>query len=239
MVSVFEPTYSEIAPDWMDELLERRRADIATALKEVNAQNAEIVTLHGSDPIAEIVDYVDAHDAALVVIGAHAHGGPGGLGASAPAHHLAQHSTVPIAVIRPDSRALEDGHVVVGVDGSAANSIALERAEHLAKAIHGDLHAVFAYDPMDDTFSHPEGWHRHSDEVRDEVAKVSDVASKLYLSAGHPAEVLIEHAQRERAAVIVVGTRGRGGFGGLRTGRVPVQLAGHATCPVIIVPHRT
>ncbi len=237
VVNVFEPTYSEISPDWMEELLERRREKVNGVLAEIDAADAEVVVLHGSDPMSEIAAYVETHDAQMVVIGAHSAGGPGGLGASGPAHHLVQHSRIPVAVVRPDYRPLDGGIIAIGVDGSTANSVALERGEAWAKAVGGTVHAVFAYDPMDDTFGRDDGWHRHSDEVRSEVAKVTSVDAKLYMAAGHPADVLIEHAQRERAAAIVLGTRGHGGFAGLRVGRVPVQAIAHATCPVIVVPH--
>ena len=52
---------------------------------------------------------------------------------------------------------------------------------------------------------------------------------------GNPAHVLLEEAQH--ADLLVVGSRGLGGFRGLMLGSVGQQCAHHAPCPLVIVPH--
>ena len=51
---------------------------------------------------------------------------------------------------------------------------------------------------------------------------------------GGPGAVLLEAA--ESADLIVVGSRGHGGFTGLLLGSVGQQVTGHAACPVVVVP---
>jgi nucleotide-binding universal stress UspA family protein len=54
---------------------------------------------------------------------------------------------------------------------------------------------------------------------------------------GHPAAALI--AASADAFMLVVGSRGHGGFMGLLLGSVSARVAEHATCPVLVVHEKT
>jgi hypothetical protein len=63
-----------------------------------------------------------------------------------------------------------------------------------------------------------------------------DVRTKLVHS--HPVQALLDEA--DGAELIVVGSRGRGGFTGMLLGSVSQAVLHHAACPVAVVhPHRT
>lgn len=64
--------------------------------------------------------------------------------------------------------------------------------------------------------------------------EIGDVEIEQVVREGQPAEVLVEEARD--AELLVVGSRGLGGFRGLMLGSVGQQCAHHARCPVVIVP---
>jgi nucleotide-binding universal stress UspA family protein len=68
--------------------------------------------------------------------------------------------------------------------------------------------------------------------LRSEVPGLSAIRERLELE--HPATALLSAA--EGADLLVVGTRGRGGFAGLLLGSVSQRCLTHAPCPVAVVP---
>jgi nucleotide-binding universal stress UspA family protein len=60
-----------------------------------------------------------------------------------------------------------------------------------------------------------------------------DVEQKVI--EGHAAEALLHVAENENAELLVVGSRGHGGFAGVLLGSVSQACAHHASCPVVIV----
>ncbi|MCC5953452.1 MAG: universal stress protein [Acidimicrobiia bacterium] len=134
--------------------------------------------------------------------------------------------------------------VIVGVDGSLASRAAVRWAAREAQAHGVPLVAIEAWEfsplvfaadvpvQIDDLRStvttHLE--ETVADVLGDDFADVS-VERKIVEEAPVPA--LLGEAGPDD--VIVVGSRGRGGFSGLLLGSVSQQLAQHAPCPVVIV----
>lgn len=139
--------------------------------------------------------------------------------------------------------------VVVGIDGSAQADRALREAAHQAVLRHAELDVVHVWSPPVGvgslgavaTPSDMEASETVARQLLD--ARVEAVVGRLdqrpsrverILVADHsPARLLIETAKG--ADLLVVGSRGRGGFAGLLLGSVSQQCVHHAPCPVLVV----
>lgn len=136
--------------------------------------------------------------------------------------------------------------IVVGVDGSEESKETLRFALEEARRWHTKLHVVHAFwewEPspaMGETEQDPglperEGWLAAL--VRDIAGEVADVEIKQSTVEDDPAPALLAAAQG--AELLIVGSRGHGGFADLLLGSVSQQCAHHASCPVVIVRGHT
>jgi nucleotide-binding universal stress UspA family protein len=137
--------------------------------------------------------------------------------------------------------------IVVGIDGSEGAGRALRFAAEEATLRRTDLRMVAvwnipaAYYAGEAVAAIPIERFEDSMRVTGErqsaeiLAAYPDLSTELIVAEGSPAQVLVEKS--ERADMLVVGSRGLGGFRGLMLGSVGQQCAHHANCPVVIVPH--
>ena len=133
--------------------------------------------------------------------------------------------------------------IVVGVDGSALSTNALEFAVEEAQLRHGHLHITYAYPVMERPVTGSTGkdyYEQVEAEAREFLEGIMAKAPSTegleveWLAVpGNPAEVLIEASRG--AALLVVGSRGVGGFKGLMMGSVSTQCVHHSHCPVLVV----
>ena len=148
--------------------------------------------------------------------------------------------------------------IVVGVDGSQGGLKALDWALAEARLRRASLRVVHAWMlPLIEAL--PEPWVVGSPSVgpsTDEVRNHVEAAARDVLSAsvdrarstapeveiagelveGRAAVALLDAARD--ADLLVVGSRGRGGFAGLLLGSVSGQCVHHARCPVVVVPEK-
>jgi nucleotide-binding universal stress UspA family protein len=139
---------------------------------------------------------------------------------------------------RTGSEVPEDSQkIVVGVDGSEQALIALEHAAHEADLRHAILDIHTAYEPGYEFITSEEVQRTMDRRIEAAVARVAEVAPGVATTSGtheeSPANALIEAS--DGATLLVVGSRGLGGFKGLLLGSVSQKCSLHSRCPVTIV----
>lgn len=134
--------------------------------------------------------------------------------------------------------------ILVGVDGSDSSLDALRYAATLADALRLPIRAIMTWDyaALIDLYSMPD---RSPDKetavlldaaIKDVFGDDPPVGLTAAVIAGPAPSVLIDESRR--AEMLVIGSRGRGGFAGLLLGSVSATCATHAHCPVLIVRHQ-
>lgn len=188
-------------------------------------------------------------DAAMVVVGSHGRGGFARLMLGSTSGSVAAYARVPVVVTRGTSadETWRAGPVVVGVDGSAVSESAIDFAFQAASARGGSLVVVHAWaqpDPfVDEAYAVLSEAATRQTEARLAVSeslagwrdKYPDVSVTQVIADGHPVDALLAEASSVQAALLVVGSRGRGGFKGLLLGSVSRGVLHHAACPVAVV----
>jgi nucleotide-binding universal stress UspA family protein len=133
------------------------------------------------------------------------------------------------------------GRIIAGVDGSGSSVQALRWAARQARLTGAELHvigvwnwaATFGYVPTGDFDWEQETGTVLDDAIKNAVDSADAVRVHKHIRQGHPAEVLLDAS--EGAELLVVGSRGHGGFTGMMLGSVSQHVVTHARCPVVVV----
>ena len=186
--------------------------------------------------------------AGILVTGSHGHSAIPDALIGSVSQQVAIHSSCPVVVVRETSNpdAAASGDVVVGVDGSEASEPTLGYGFAYAASTGGSLIAVHTWwwEPLEGT-SLGEPWMGDWTEIASQETTVvseslagwseeyPDVPVRSRIVRGDPVVKLLD--QSRGASLLVVGSRGRGGFIGLLLGSVSRRVLKRATCPVAVV----
>ena len=208
-------------------------------------------SLEAGDPSGVLVDL--SAEACMVVVGTRGGGGftdrlLGTVSSALPAHAHCPTVVVPPHTEGSDFTPVE--RIVVGVDGSDSASTALKWAVYEGDSWDAQVTAVAAV-PMASSAGAlawlPTAVDRDQvlADVREGLERVvshvseehPDVEIKRHALDGNPAELLSEFSTA--VDLVVVGSRGGGGFSGLLMGSTSQAVLSHASCPVMVVPRNS
>lgn len=223
----------EVVQNWLD------RA--AARLREIGVEDWKAVP--GSERV--VPELLEASKrAAMVVLGAQGHGVVGGMVIGSVSQHLTRHASCPVVVVR-GAHATDSRRVVVGVDGSETSQKALEFAFEYAGwtgqtvvAVHGRsinaMNGPFDIDVAPAVAGEMESAERLLSEAAAGLREKYPDVEVLLEAVPVPAVRALADAS-VNASLVVVGTRGRGGFLGLLLGSVSSTVLQHAQCSVAVV----
>jgi nucleotide-binding universal stress UspA family protein len=244
VANVFEPSQAEVDPQRYEELTGEARRRLAgewsSPLTGTGVEHRPLLLTGAPD---QLLQAAEEEHADLVVVGPRGHGGFAGLHVGSVAHHLAHQTTRPLAIVPAPGAGAGLERIVVGVDGSDASAHAVRWTAGIARATSAEVVVVYAFEPLVEWVpeTDPRSWRRTAEQelegswsapLRDAGVSVRTRIVEL----AHPVTALAAVADEDGAGLVVVGTRGIGGFLGLRLGRVPLQLVHHTQLPVVLVP---
>ncbi|MDT0214980.1 universal stress protein [Rothia sp. ARF10] len=244
MLWATSPGFGPSAPwpeDLDSEVVDRARARVAALSSQCEVITESVV----GTPAATLVNA--SEDAELVVVGRHRHSVLGELVSGSTSSQVAAHARCPVVIADRPGPIDPHAPVVVAVDGSPANEAALAFAVERAAALSAPLVAVHAWtldvpDAFDTAWLSPEHiveLERHHQKVLDDTvapwaAKHPEVEVTKVLRRNLPVEAVL--ARAEGAQLVVVGSRGHGGFVGLLIGSVSQGLIHRdRPCPLVVV----
>lgn len=221
------------------------REHVELAVKEARSAvvggddvEVRVVAVHGS-AAAVLADASRTAD--LVVVGSRGHGALSRAVLGSVSASVLHHSHGPVAVVpQPQPAGSRPARVIVGVDHSHASVVALAWAAEEAARRGTVLMPVFVREPswsidadgrMSASLAQLEENERRA--LRDATPAGSEVRIDPEVVVGHAAQALLALVQPQD--VLVVGSRGRGGFKGMLLGSTSTSVAQHAGCPVVVI----
>jgi nucleotide-binding universal stress UspA family protein len=235
------PAYELVRDELRDAAAEELAEAVEAAAGDAPRVAVEPAVVQG-DPAGALVDRSEGAD--LLVVGSRGRGSVGGTLLGSVSQEVIQHALCPVAVVHAAERALRS-RVVVGVDGSPGAAGALEWAFAEARLRSVPVHAVCAFEEpwtlAAAGLSSAEAAARYREALMEDAEHVLDdvraaapegvevTAERAVASAGH---ALVETAGED---LLVVGSRGRGGFKSLLLGSVSRHCAAHGRGVVVVV----
>lgn len=223
----------------------RHLIDDALKVVEQASLRAGPPTVHSEIvPAAAVPTLVDmSKDAVLMVVGCLGSGRWPGRLLGSVSSGLLRHAHCPVVIIHDEDSVMphpQQAPVLVGVDGSSASELATAIAFDEASRRNVDLVALHAWSDVDVSEWPGIDWPATQSMAEQVLAerlagwqeRYPNVAITRVVVRDQPARQLVQRS--EEAQLVVVGSRGRGGYAGMLVGSVGETVAQLARTPVIV-----
>lgn len=206
------------------------------------ASDVEVTTEVRSGNVVEQL-ITGSASAECVVLGSRGRGGFAAMLLGSVSAVVAGHAAVPVVVVRGGPETTH-GRIVVGYDDSECSRAAMRYAIEQARARQARVHAVNAWQvPMSVPYAAAysgvldSAFEEQQREAREAVAPWRDENPDVEITdeqvCEHPVAALMKASAS--ADLVVVGSRGMGGFASAVLGSVSRGVLHHVTCPVAVV----
>ena len=232
---------TELDQEWERSHLAGLSEDAQAAVGATGLERIDLDIVKAA-PVPSLI--VDADHSSLIVVGSQGHGRVASVFVGSVSQHVARHAPCPVVVVReqadPDAT-----RVVVGVDASAGGEPALEFAFDYAAMKHLPVTAIHVHESLASGPAYASRYladrsgrelSKAEPVIREAVGRYVDKFPEIEVQheivAGMVGRVLSDAS--EHAALVVVGSRGRGAFESMLLGSVGQSVLAHARCPVVI-----
>lgn len=231
------------------ETVERAGQAVAELVEDEGYRNltAEVAVTQGA-PANVLIDAAEESD--LLVVGRSEGGRLRHAVMGSVASKCVRHAASPVMVVPPDHDSVDDldgAEILVGIDGSDDGQRALDWALAEASLRGGSVRAVYCWEEpvllggdLMMALPHPDVLEQDAEDALRGWLDATEVPAGVALSGstqrGNPGHALLEAIADANATLVVVGSRGLGGFKGLMLGSVARRVSHHAECPVVVIP---
>lgn len=249
MIGMFDA--GEIDEHFVDRLEDegtRAIEAVEAAIGEESSIRTEVIR---GKPAEAILDYVDAHEIDLLVMGTHGRTGLTRYIAGSVTERVLRLANVPIFTVRTaeQSGEIDYEEVLVPTDGSEHAMAAIDHGLAIAERSDARVHAVNIVDvtdvAMDPSYTPPaeliaqlESEGEAATEIIATRAHAAGLDAVTEVREGFPAKDLLDYAEEHGIDLIVMGTAGRTGLNRFLLGSTTERVIRHAEMPVLAINAR-
>ncbi|MEL4503545.1 universal stress protein [Luteococcus sp. H138] len=242
------------ATDFAERIVAGARERLDAAAHEVSAAHPGLdivaLLLEDSEPALAMVQASET--AMLTVVGTRGLGAIKAMALGSVSRHLITHAHCPVVVVPETGMARDEraaGTIAVGVDDATHSTATLHAAIEEAQRVGGRLLAIHSWEysptvvegmPAMDSELFETVQHTYEQDlaelVRTQVGENPSFEVEVRVTLGHAGEVLVNASHESE--LLVVGSRGRSGLGGLLLGSTAAHVARTSICPVLVLPNK-